>query len=101
MIQAAVGTFHGQNLERFGRIEERIIGIDGNGTGRVGALQRQDKMLQEICVKIEGIEDNIATVVTNTTTFARDKFWGVARWLIGGIGGLGMLFLGHYLGASK
>jgi len=100
MIGAKMLELHGQNLERFGRIEERIIGIDGNGTGREGALQRQDKVLKAIDAKVDQLGDNVATLVTATTTVRRDKVWGVVKWLLGGIGGLGMLILGHYLGAK-
>lgn len=55
MIDATVSKNHLENVNRLTKItnwlteiKERVIGIDGNGTGRIGALQRQDRKLEEL-----------------------------------------------------
>lgn len=73
MIDLAIQRFHGENVARLTKIEDRIIGIDGNGTGRIGALQRQDLKLSELDGKL-----NI--LVTRSETWSKKGVWSVVKW---------------------
>ena len=105
MIIAEVGVMHTQNLNRFGLIErsqselrERIIGIDGNGTGREGVLQRQDKVLAKLEIGHEEMSRNIVTLVNRSQSWNKKNVWELAKWLLGGAGVLASMWIGHLLG---
>jgi hypothetical protein len=105
MIAADISTMHTQNLNRFASIErgqselrERIIGIDGNGTGREGALQRQDKVLARLVEGHAEMSDNITTLVNRSQSWNKKNVWEFAKWVIGGLGALGTVLLGMYIG---
>jgi len=75
MISAAIDKYHGENVARLVKIEERIIGIDGNGTGREGALQRQDKVLKRI-------ETEVTKLVTASTSWNKRDLLHAAKWVL-------------------
>ncbi len=53
MIDAAISARHLENVQRLTQIESRIIGIDGNGTGRIGALQKLELKVDKVCTDVE------------------------------------------------
>jgi hypothetical protein len=69
-----------QSLQ-LGKIEERIIGIDGNGTGRVGAVQRLEKMITHGFESVQAViketsEENVSyrkSVADDLNQIKRDK----------------------------
>lgn len=73
MIDLSIARFHGENVARLTKIEDRIIGIDGNGTGRKGALQRQDDKLEEMSGQLK-------TLLIRSETFSKKGFWTLVRW---------------------
>lgn len=84
MIAAHTLELHSQNVARFTRIEERIIGIDGNGTGREGALQRQDKVLASINADAKATRSLVYGLVHDKTS--RAKLLKALAW-VAGLGG--------------
>jgi hypothetical protein len=60
-VKAAIADLRAEILPKLARIEERIIGIDGNGTGREGAIQRLD-------TKVDGIAGDVSLLVANEST---------------------------------
>jgi hypothetical protein len=83
MISAAVEKRHGENLQRFAEIRERIIGIDGNGTGRIGALQRQDAQLASIKSTVKDIGAKVDALTTAMTTWNKRDVLKLAGWVFG------------------
>lgn len=77
---------------------ERLIGIDGNGTGREGALQRQDKKLVEMSGQIEDVKTSVSTLVERSETVSKKKIWELAQWAIGGLGAFATVIAGMWLG---
>jgi hypothetical protein len=60
----------------------RIIGIDGNGTGREGALQRQDKKLQQLDDGQLHIIKQLGVLTARSETWSKAKFYkSLPIWL--------------------
>ncbi len=53
IVNLAIARYHSENVTRLTRIEDRIIGIDGNGTGRKGALQTLGDQVGEINANVK------------------------------------------------
>lgn len=103
MIDNSVNSHHLQNVERLtkidvqqAKIEARIIGIDGNGTGREGALQRQDKEL--LLLKAGQFDMNIKldTLLHRSSYWSKKGFWTTVRWGIPTIIALLSLMLAYF-----
>lgn len=83
VVDGKLSKYHSENLERFGGIEmllaeirARLIGIDGNGTGKVGVLQRQDAVLAEQNDRLERVQKSQDTLKTKMETFImQDATW--------------------------
>lgn len=73
MIDLSIARFHGENVSRLTKIEDRIIGIDGNGTGRKGALQFQNDKLEEMSVKLN-------TLLVRSENLSKKSIWAVVKW---------------------
>ena len=94
VVDGKLSKYHSENLERFGSIEmllaeirSRLIGIDGNGTGKVGVLQRQDAVLAEYNTKLgqmqksqDTLKTKLETLITQDETWDKKKVWaGVVK----------------------
>lgn len=111
MIDLAIAKFHGENVERLSEIKttqaeirQRIIGMDGNGTGKIGVLQRQDMKLAELSEKQDMLESNqtamnvkLDTIIHQTTSWDKAKVWEALKWMFATILAILSLILG-YLG---
>lgn len=62
LVEAKLATYHAQNVQRLTRIEERIISIDGNGTGRIGAVQRIENAIANLSDGLADMKESIANV---------------------------------------
>ena len=66
MIDLAILKFHAENVAHMTTIEQRIIGIDGNGTGRKGAIQRlEEKMddgFSQMGEQVEEVRTSVSTL---------------------------------------
>lgn len=83
MVDLAIAKFHAENVVRMTRIEDRIIGIDGNGTGKIGALQKLDAKVEKVCTDVE-------TLVRRSTSISKQSIVAV----LGAIGIAAMGFVG-------
>ena len=70
MVDLAIAKYHAENVARLTSIEDRIIGIDGNGTGRKGAIQRlEDKMEDGFAMavtQLEGVRKTVSGLTFHT-----------------------------------
>lgn len=96
MINLAVASHHSENVERLSKIlifmEElkyRVIGIDGNGTGRTGALQRQDVKIAEVDAKIIDVstkqvamDGKIDQLLVQTKNYSKEDVKGWLRAIL-------------------
>src|ERR1019366_1067902 len=57
MVDLAIAKYHAENVSRLIRIEDRIIGIDGNGTGKRGAIQILGEQISEVNRNVETLLD--------------------------------------------
>lgn len=104
MIGLEISKLHSENIAHLNRIdvqnakiEARIIGIDGNGTGRIGALQRQDLKLAELGDAQQQMDEKLDTVLTavhNLSSVDKKDIWDAVRWMFGTI----LVILGLMLG---
>lgn len=69
MIDLAIAKYHGENVARLTSIEARLIGIDGNGTGREGAIQRLEKKMDENTLVTNRLGDSVDRLSTSS------RFW--------------------------
>lgn len=81
--------FHGDNLVRMElfaaaleALKQRIIGIDGNGTGKIGVLQKQDIVLAELKQNQKVIEKKLDDLSISLNTWSKARFWHNLRWLL-------------------
>jgi hypothetical protein len=96
VVDGRLSKYHSENITRFSGIEtllaeirSRLIGIDGNGTGKVGALQRQDKVLaaqndklEQMQVSQDKLETKLENFITQDETWDKKKVWaGVVKML--------------------
>lgn len=103
MIDLAIKTHHAENVERLTRIESRIIAIDGNGTGRIGAVQRIELAIAAINTRLEDTINSLGAVkvdiggsLKTKTVWAIGASLGVA--ILGASGSLFASWLAHRLG---
>lgn len=89
MIEAAIGKYHGENLERFVGItkmlvelRQRIIGVDGNGTGSEGVLQRQDKAIDRLEAGQDGMSAQLTLLVNRSKYWNKADIWKAVRWFL-------------------
>ena len=101
MVNLAVSQFKELNVERLSKIEslvealtKRVIGIDGNGTGKIGVLQKQDIKLEELGENQNRIENKIDDLRFATENFSKKKFWSILKWAVTTIIALLVLILG-------
>jgi hypothetical protein len=62
MVKLAIATYHGENVVRLSdlasevaEVKARIIAIDGNGTGREGAVQRLEGTQRRMDGKLDAL----------------------------------------------
>jgi hypothetical protein len=94
LIALAISEKHAENVARLTKIEERIIGIDGNGTGRIGALQRQDIKLAEIATNQSVMNSKIDKALHSATSWDKKS---VINVLYQGFGSI-LVILGLIIG---
>lgn len=82
MIDLAISKFHGENVARLEKIEARLIGIDGNGTGRKGVLQRQDETLATLADGHVEMKKSIDILVHRSGSWDKATFYRNAKWWI-------------------
>lgn len=85
MIDLAIANFHAENVARLTKIEQRIIGIDGNGTGKKGALQRQDAKLEELACAQKDMGSKLDTIIHQTNSWDKATVWEALKWMFGTI----------------
>jgi hypothetical protein len=90
MISAAVAAALVPIQRNQAELRERLIGIDGNGTGRIGVLQKQDEKMQAMDVKLD-------MLVNRSQSWNKKNVWALAKWVAGGICGLALMLLSHWL----
>lgn len=74
------------------KLESRLIGIDGNGTGKEGVLQRQDKALVAIHSNLSDQDKKLDTLLTRSTTWNKaNVLKGLRNWIIMLAGMVGVL----------
>lgn len=104
MVDLAIAKFHGENVVRMTRIEDRIIGIDGNGTGKKGALQRLDakvdQSLQHLGSKVDKVCTDVETLLRRSTldNFSRQSISVSKKTVYGILGAIGVAAMG-FVGA--
>ena len=101
MVDLAIAKFHGENVQRLTKLDammealiKRVIGIDGNGTGKVGVLQKQDIKLEELGDNQDRIEGKINDLIHASESFNKKKFWSNLKWGVTTIIALLVLILG-------
>lgn len=75
-LAAALGPITGGLAE----LKSRIIGIDGNGTGREGELQRQNTKLTNLDDGQKFMIEQLHTITTRQENWSKKKFWTLIRW---------------------
>lgn len=105
MIDLAISRHHAENVVRLTRIEDRILGIDGNGSGRKGVLQRQDEKLEQMSGEIRDVKTDVAEVkdgqnvlLQRSQSWSKKNVWEFAKWIIGGAGSFAVVLAGMWLG---
>lgn len=83
MIDLAIATYDRGAVEKLNKIEGRIIGIDGNGTGKKGALQRQDDKLEELAGNQAAMSTKLDTLLHRSKSWDKATFWKAFKWWIG------------------
>jgi hypothetical protein len=70
-------------LLQISRLESRLIGIDGNGSGREGVLQRQDRALTAIHRNLSDQDTKLDTLLRRSTTWDKAAVMkGIRNWTI-------------------
>jgi hypothetical protein len=95
MVDLAIAKYRAENVARLTRIEDRIIGIDGNGTGKKGAVQilsdKMDRLAESLHLLLTKESE------TKGALGLRQKYTG---WLFTGLAGLvsiGGIILGDWI----
>lgn len=83
MIDLAISKYDLLASDKLNKIERRIIGIDGNGTGQKGALQRQDDKLEELAGNQAVMTTKLDTLLHRSTSWDKASFWSAFKWWIG------------------
>jgi hypothetical protein len=103
MVDLAIAQYHAENVARLTKIEDRLIGIDGNGSGRKGAIQRlEDKVDEGFSSAVTQLQE-VQKTVTHLTSHSfkeenipkervRRAFWG----FVAAIGVAAMSFVGAW-----
>lgn len=114
IVDARIASAMAPILRFQSETRERFLSIDGNGSGRKGALQRQDDKMEEIDGKVTTLlhrsgelaieqakASGAAEAAAAAAKIAADTkkvklaWW---QWALRGLGALAMLLLSHYLG---
>ena len=92
MVSAMIGEAMKPVLSLQAELRTRIIGIDGNGTGREGELQRQNTKLTALDEGQIFIIKELAEIKVSTQTWNKETFYkqlpvwvGIAFALIGSV----------------
>lgn len=80
MVSAMVASAVTPVLRDVSEVRARIIGIDGNGTGREGVLQRHGKQLDLLDKGQLHIIEQLTVLTTRQETWSKKKFWNLVRW---------------------
>ena len=87
MIDLAISRHHAENVARLTNIENRIIGIDGNGTGRIGAVQRIEMAISTLTSGLESLKNCLGEVKVDIGGSLKTK----TLWAIGASAGVAVL----------
>lgn len=87
MIDLAIARHHTENVARLTSIEQRIIGIDGNGTGRIGAVQRIELAISSLTSGLESLKESLGEVKIDIGGSLKTK----TLWAVGGAIGVAVL----------
>lgn len=98
MIDLSIAKFHGENVVRLTNIENRIISIDGNGTGRIGAVQRIEGALSTLTAIVESLKNSLGEVKIDVGGSLKTKaIWGAAASIgVIMLGAAGTIFAGWF-----
>jgi hypothetical protein len=80
MVSAMVNDAVNPLRQQVSEIRARIIGIDGNGTGQKGALQRQDDKLHDLDDGQKFIIGQLHGITTRQENWSKQRFWTLVRW---------------------
>ena len=102
-MNLAIARYHGENVARLTKIDGRLIGIDGNGSGRKGAIQRLEDKVDDGFTLIGGQMTEVQKTVSKLRvhTFEEEnipkkRLRQLAIGVIGAIGVAGMSFIGGW-----
>jgi len=82
MIAAAIGNYHRENVARLSDIEGRLIGIDGNGTGKRGVLQQMGETLDEIKNDLKDTQRKVGVLTVSDTSWNKEKLLKGVGWFV-------------------
>lgn len=82
MVSAMMGETLKPVLRDISEVRARIIGIDGNGTGREGVLQRQNKSIERLDEGQKFIIDQLHNLTNRSETWSKAGFWKGLRWML-------------------
>lgn len=80
MVDARLAVALGPVNAGLSELKSRIIGIDGNGTGREGELQRQNTKLTNLDDGQKFIIEQLHTIKSGQDSWSKKKFWNLLRW---------------------
>lgn len=80
MVGVMIGDAMKPVLKSQEELRTRLIGIDGNGTGREGELQRQNKKLCDLDDGQKFMIEQLHTITTRQESWSKKKFWSLVRW---------------------
>lgn len=93
MVSAMMSEALTPVLRDVSEVRARIIGIDGNGTGRKGALQRQDDKMEEIAETQREQGMKLDTLLHRSSSWDKKTVWRNVKWMFGIIlTALGLMF---------
>lgn len=103
MIDLAQSRYHAENVQRLTNIENRIIAIDGNGTGRTGAVQRIEMAIVNLTGQFDGLKTSLGEVKIDIGGSLKVKtIWAIGASLgvavLGASGSLIATWIEHRLG---
>lgn len=82
MIDARQAAAMRPVMEMLTELRIRIIGMDGNGTGSEGVLQRQDKKIADLDDGQKFIIQQLETINKHTSFWNKAKFYkGLPTWV--------------------
>jgi len=94
-VKVAIAHLRAEILPKLATIEQRIIGIDGNGTGRAGVIQLLERKVDNIDGKVDLLLSKDSE--TKGALGQRQRFTG-GLWVISGIlGSICSVILGEYI----